>query len=107
MSLSGQDITVDAGLVFIEVECVACGSQWDDVYCLTDVVDRDNNSLTRLGYVYHDYLKRGGVFCPFCYSDDIDWGPVEVDSVVWQSASCYACHEEWSDVYFLCGIAYH
>jgi DNA-directed RNA polymerase subunit RPC12/RpoP len=51
------------------------------------------------------YLKAGGVKCPYCGSDDIKGGFIEV---IWESAyqpvRCLACDKRWTDVYTLTRI---
>ncbi|MHC4093936.1 MAG: hypothetical protein ACYSVY_27300 [Planctomycetota bacterium] len=48
------------------------------------------------------YLDGGGVHCPFCESDDIEGGFVEIDAgYTHQSIHCLKCGKEWNDVYKL------
>ena len=51
------------------------------------------------------YIAGGGVRCPFCGSDDISGGPVEVEAgCAWQNVDCLACDEQWQDLYRLASI---
>lgn len=48
------------------------------------------------------YLKKGGVACPFCESEDIEGGFVEIDEgYVTQGMNCVSCGRRWNDVYKL------
>lgn len=45
--------------------------------------------------------------CPFCGSEDINGGHMEVDGgSTWQEVDCNKCGESWQDVYTYSGI-YH
>lgn len=49
-----------------------------------------------------EYLKAGGIFCPFCKCTDIIGGPVEIEEG-WalQEMTCSECHGVWQDQYKL------
>lgn len=49
-----------------------------------------------------EYLKTGGIFCPFCKSDDIEGSAVDiVGSEAVQEVSCVRCNGAWRDTYRL------
>jgi hypothetical protein len=49
-----------------------------------------------------EYLKTGGVFCPFCKSPDIEGGSVDIiASEAIQDVSCVTCGGAWRDTYKL------
>jgi transcription elongation factor Elf1 len=51
------------------------------------------------------YLAEGGGICPFCHSQDITGGSVEIEGrVAYQDVSCNICDESWTDEYTLTGI---
>lgn len=51
------------------------------------------------------YLEGGGVHCPFCSSEDIEGGHLEVDAgFCTQRISCLVCHRSWWDTYKLVGV---
>lgn len=48
------------------------------------------------------YLDCGGTSCPFCWSDDIGGGAVNIEGgKAFQHLSCNDCAEQWTDVYTL------
>ena len=48
------------------------------------------------------YLKHHAAICPFCGSNDISGGSMEVEATeAWQNITCCDCHETWRDVYKL------
>jgi hypothetical protein len=50
------------------------------------------------------YVKEGGVSCPFCRESDIEGSSVTIDNgIASQSIICTDCGEEWTDVYTLTG----
>lgn len=52
-----------------------------------------------------EYLAKRGVVCPFCGSDDIEGGSVDIDAGgAFQSISCNTCGREWQDTYRLDGF---
>ena len=61
-----------------------------------DAQDREEN-----------YVARGGVYCPYCESDEIEGsGAVNTDiGVVWQKMQCLKCKKRWEDKYDLVGIS--
>lgn len=53
-----------------------------------------------------EYLEHGGVYCPFCHSDDIISGPMKTDvGIAWQHAECCKCGSTWRDEYDLVNIS--
>jgi hypothetical protein len=53
------------------------------------------------------YIEGGGARCPFCESEQIEGGPVEIDyGRAFQEMGCIDCDKTWNDVYALTGIAY-
>jgi transcription elongation factor Elf1 len=51
------------------------------------------------------YIATGGTKCPFCGSEDIEGGSVQVDAgSAWQHVDCKGCGEAWDDVYTLAWI---
>lgn len=52
-----------------------------------------------------EYVRIGGIRCPFCDSDDISCGRIEPEaSGAYANCSCDTCHEEWIDEYKLVGV---
>lgn len=52
-----------------------------------------------------EYLKTGGVHCPFCKSHNIEGGSFEYDStVIWQKIKCHDCGKNWIDVHDLTSV---
>ena len=55
-------------------------------------------------YAAERYVKKGGVECPFCGSNDIEGGEVAIDAGgATQEVSCLECGESWYDLYALTG----
>lgn len=53
-----------------------------------------------------EYILHGGTHCPFCDSEDIEGGPVEVDAgCATQEIDCHTCGKSWNDQYKLVGYA--
>jgi hypothetical protein len=51
------------------------------------------------------YLADGGSKCPFCGSDEIEGGHMEVDgTTTWQEVTCLKCDESWQDIYQLSDV---
>ena len=49
-----------------------------------------------------EYLKNGGIFCPFCKNQDIEGGSVDIiASEAIQEVSCVSCGGAWRDTYKL------
>jgi DNA-directed RNA polymerase subunit RPC12/RpoP len=43
--------------------------------------------------------------CPYCYSDEIVGGSIQIDgSTAWQPITCVDCGKRWNDIYTI--IAY-
>jgi Zn finger protein HypA/HybF involved in hydrogenase expression len=52
-----------------------------------------------------EYVKEKYGHCPYCGSDDIEGGFIEVnDNYCWQPITCNNCEKEWNDLYTLTGI---
>ncbi len=50
----------------------------------------------------HNYIKTGGVNCPFCTSQDINAGDREADGdTIIQDVACESCGKRWRDVFTL------
>jgi transcription elongation factor Elf1 len=50
------------------------------------------------------YRKEGGCRCPFCDSENLSQGFVEIDAQqATQEANCDDCGKEWTDTYQLSG----
>lgn len=50
-----------------------------------------------------EYIKNPSL-CPFCGSEDISGGSIEVDSGgAWQEVCCANCSNNWYDLYQLVG----
>ena len=48
------------------------------------------------------YLEKKGVACPFCSSNEIEGGFVEIDAgSAYQPICCLRCEKRWNDVYAL------
>jgi len=55
----------------------------------------------------NQYVRNGGVGCPFCGSDNLDGGSVEIDAGgASQFLACLDCGQSWDDQYALCGIGW-
>ena len=51
------------------------------------------------------YIEGGGVACPFCGSENIEGGSVEIDcGFANQNVGCADCGAEWLDYYVLNGV---
>lgn len=51
-----------------------------------------------------EYVRNGGVKCPFCRSKSIYGDSVEIDAgSAWQRITCVDCDRSWNDVYSLNG----
>ena len=50
------------------------------------------------------YVSKGGAYCPFCKSDQIVGGNIDIDgNAAFQPVTCSDCGEEWQDSYTLTG----
>lgn len=48
------------------------------------------------------YIAQGGVRCPYCGSEDLDGGSVQIDrGTASQDITCLDCGKEWEDTYVL------
>lgn len=51
------------------------------------------------------YLRLGGTHCPFCESQEISGGEVNIDAgTATQEVGCDNCNQEWKDLYRLEGF---
>ena len=51
-----------------------------------------------------DYSSVGGNCCPFCRSQNVTGGSVEIGHAgAYQGVSCNDCDKEWTDTYALTG----
>ena len=51
------------------------------------------------------YIRSGGVKCPYCGSEEIEGGSIEIDEGrAVQSITCLNCDKFWDDIYSLSGI---
>jgi len=49
-----------------------------------------------------EYIRKGGVTCPYCGSYDLQGGFVEIDQgTAKQPMTCLACSKSWHDYYEL------
>lgn len=72
---------------------------------MSGMVDDDWMKLTEENV--NDYVRGGGVKCPFCESENIVGGDREIDcGMTYQEVSCDGCAERWTDIYTLVGIYY-
>lgn len=51
-----------------------------------------------------EYLKNGGVKCPYCQSKNISSGNIDWDEPLTIKVSCDNCEKTWRDVYRLVGM---
>ena len=48
------------------------------------------------------YVKEGGVYCPYCESDDLRGGDRDMnDGTMSQDITCQKCGQSWADLYKL------
>ena len=53
------------------------------------------------------YIQAGGVKCPFCDSQDIEGGAVEIDfGRAYQKVTCKKCGKTWVDGYSLNSVMF-
>jgi len=51
------------------------------------------------------YIEGKSCHCPFCKSEDIEGGHMEVDGTgAWQEVECNSCGATWQDVYKLVDV---
>lgn len=51
------------------------------------------------------YLAEGGVFCPYCHSQEISGSFVEINGPrAWQTMHCIICGKHWTDIYMLSDV---
>lgn len=52
-----------------------------------------------------EYVKKRGLQCPNCASDQLEGDSVEIDAgIAWQKVSCLDCDSSWTDCYDLTGF---
>ena len=70
--------------------------------------EQENELVERLNEQREkDYMARGGLYCPFCNSDNIDGGHFQADNLeAWRTVVCGDCGEEWTELFDLVGIEY-
>jgi hypothetical protein len=52
-----------------------------------------------------DYVRGGGVRCPYCQSKDLEAGEAEFDAdFAWRTITCTGCGEAWHEVFHLATI---
>jgi transcription elongation factor Elf1 len=51
----------------------------------------------------NNYLKTGGVHCPYCGSERLDVDPFDGEGS-YQPVTCGVCDKEWRDIYQLVDI---
>jgi len=52
-----------------------------------------------------EYIKNGGLRCPFCNSENIEGLSAEFDAgYVSQDIICNICHSDWTDIYSLTDV---
>jgi DNA-directed RNA polymerase subunit RPC12/RpoP len=45
------------------------------------------------------YVKTGGISCPYCNSDNLDWCKSwRDDEYFCQQVVCQTCHKEWTNI---------
>jgi transposase-like protein len=50
------------------------------------------------------YVERGGAFCPYCESSDIEGGKFDAEGdQVFLYVECHTCGRTWTDFYTLSG----
>lgn len=51
---------------------------------------------------HKQYVEKSGMICPWCLSDDLDWGHLEAETRgATQEVSCNSCDKQWVDVHEL------
>lgn len=55
---------------------------------------------------FDQYTRNGCGYCPYCLSNSIEAGAIEVQGAsAHQSTYCLECNEEWQDIYAISAIA--
>lgn len=55
--------------------------------------------------IQNRYIKAGGIYCPYCGSEEIEGRIVEVDQgIARQEIRCVECRADWQDQYRLIAI---
>ncbi len=51
------------------------------------------------------YIDAGGVYCPYCENENLEWGSVEIEGAgAYQQAYCPECGARWANSYGLVSI---
>jgi hypothetical protein len=50
------------------------------------------------------YVREGGIRCPYCGSKEIEPGKIRTDFVITVDVDCEACHRKWQERYDLAGV---
>ena len=50
------------------------------------------------------YVREGGIRCPYCGSKEVAPGKIRTDFVVTVDVDCEACHRRWQERYDLAGV---
>ena len=50
------------------------------------------------------YVREGGIRCPYCGSKEIEPGKIRTDFVITVDVDCEACHRQWQERYDLAGV---
>ncbi len=88
--------------------CLVCGYIYD--HAGAHEPDKDERSILYVkvdqdAVVKRRYLKDHGTRCPFCKSENIEGGHVDIDGgAAWQRCGCNDCNASWEDSYKLTGI---
>jgi transposase-like protein len=52
-----------------------------------------------------DYITHDGAFCPYCESNQISGGSIDVEgAAAWQEITCNDCGKAWTDEFKLVSI---
>ena len=66
------------------------------------------NRLTPERTAELEYIKAGGLHCPYCRTDEIEGYSIDIGGgEAWQEVSCLRCHASWKDVYTLTSLEPH
>jgi len=71
--------------------------------------DKDGHIMKKKEYIdsraINDYIKSGGVICPYCGSEDIEGGFININiGEAFQEITCHSCDKRWTDIYKLIWI---
>ncbi len=63
------------------------------------------NATINMEKLVQEYINCGGVFCPFCQSNELSTHNVEFnEGVATQDVSCNDCQKHWTDTYTLLSV---